>query len=56
MNELIFLKLTARYLKYELYNFLNYHIQNDFMRFNSVYKKLEQKLIKIKILQNMSRN
>ena len=56
MNKSVFFRLTARYLKYELCNSLNYYIQNNFVKFNLTYKKLNQKFVKIKILQNMLKN
>ena len=46
----------TRYLEYKLYDSLDCHIQDDFVRFNSAYKKLEQKLVRIEILQNILRN
>ena len=56
MNKLVSLKLMTKHLEYKLYNSLNYHIQDNLIRFNSAYEKLKQKLVRIKILQNTSRN
>ena len=53
INKSVFLRFTARHLKYEFCNSLDWHIQNDFVKFDSVYTELEKKLMKIKILQNV---
>ena len=56
VNKSVSFKLTARYSKYELCDLLDCHIQNNLIRFNSAYEKLEQRLVRIEILQNTSRN
>ena len=56
MNKLISFKLTARHSEYELCDFLNCHIQDDLVRFDSAYEKLKQRFVKVKTLQNVSRN
>ena len=56
VNKSVSFKLMIRHLKYELCNSLDHHIQDDFIRFDFTYEKLEQKLVRIKVLQNTSRN
>ena len=56
VNKSVSFKLTVRYSEYKLCDFLNHHIQDDLVKFNLTYKKLEQKLVRIEILQNTSRN
>ena len=54
INKFVFLKFTTRYSKYEFCNSLNQHIQNNFIRFDSVYTELKENFVKIKTLQNVS--
>jgi len=56
VNESVSFRLMTKYSEYELCDSLNCHIQDDLIRFNLTYEKLKQRLVRIEILQNASRN